>query len=167
MIDFDALIRALTESDVEFIIIGGLAASAHGSARSTSDLDVVYRRTTENIDRLVRALTPLTPYLRGAPAGLPFVWDARTIRNGLNFTLITSKGDIDLLGEVTGGGGYDQLLPDSIELELFGIRARCLGLERLIQVKRAAGRAKDFEAVAELEAILEERQRQQGDSRDK
>lgn len=158
MIDFDALITALRESDVEFIIIGGFAASAHGSARSTSDLDVVYSRTTENIDRLVRALTPLKPYLRGAPVGLPFVWDARTIRNGLNFTLITTKGDIDLLGEVIGGGSYDQLLPDSIELELFGMRVRCLGLERLIYVKRAAGRAKDFEAVAELEAIVEEKQ---------
>jgi predicted nucleotidyltransferase len=166
MIDFEALIRALTESNVEFIIIGGLAASAHGSARATSDLDVIYRRTTENIDRLVRALAPLNPYLRGAPAGLPFVWDARTIRNGLNFTLLTSKGDLDLLGEVTGGGSYEQLLPDSIELELFGMRTCCLALERLIHVKRAAGRPKDFEAVAELEAILEEKQRRQADSRD-
>lgn len=160
MIDFEALIKALTESNVEFIVIGGLAASAHGSARSTSDLDVVYRRTTENIGRLVRALAPLNPYLRGAPEGLPFVWDLATVRNGLNFMLVTSKGDIDLLGEVTGGGPYERLLEDSIELELLGKTIRCLGLQRLINVKRAAGRPKDLEAVAELEAILEERQLQ-------
>ena len=70
------------------------------------------------------------------------------------------------MGEVIGGGNYDQLLPDSIKLELFGVSVCCLALERLIQVKRAAGRPKDFEAVAELEAILEERKRQQRDSRD-
>jgi len=160
MIDFESLIRALAESNVEFIIVGGLAASAHGSARSTSDLDVVYSRSAENIDRLVKALAPLSPYLRGAPAGLPFSWDSRTIRNGLNFTLVTSKGDIDLLGEIVGGGSYERLLKDSLELEIFGMKALCIGLRALIHAKRAAGRAKDLEAVAELEALLEERERQ-------
>jgi len=159
MIDFQALMSLLVNSGLEFIVIGGLAASAHGSARSTRDLDIVYRRTRENVDRLVSALSPINPYLRGAPPGLPFVWDARTILSGLNFTLTTSLGDLDLLGEVTGGGGYEQLLDHSIEVELFGVKLRCLGLERLIHVKRAAGRPKDFEAVAELEAILEERER--------
>jgi hypothetical protein len=77
----------------------------------------------------------------------------------LNFTLITGLGAIDLLGEITGGGGYDDLLPYSVQLQLFGIECFCLGLERLIYVKRAAGRPKDFEAIAELEAILEERKR--------
>ena len=91
---------------------------------------------------------------------MPFVWDLATVRNGLNFTLVTSKGDIDLLGEVTGGGPYERLLEDSVELELLGKTVRCLGLQRLINVKRAAGRPKDLEAMAELEAILEERQLQ-------
>jgi hypothetical protein len=155
---FDQLIPLLVRAKVEFIIVGGAAASAHGSARSTEDLDVVYRRTPGNVVRLVQALAPLQPYLRGAPPGLPFRWDEQTIRNGLNFTLITSLGALDLLGEITGGG-YDDLLPHSVQLHLFGVECWCLGLERLIQVKRAAGRPKDFEAIAELEAILEECQR--------
>lgn len=157
MTNFRELIRVLGQNQVEFIIVGGLAATVHGSSRFTKDLDVVYRRTPDNVTRLVNALVNDQPYLRGAPPGLPFSWDERTIWNGLNFTLITGLGAIDLLGEITGGGGYDDLLPYSVQLQLFDIKCFCLGLERLIYVKRAAGRPKDFEAIAELEAILEER----------
>jgi predicted nucleotidyltransferase len=158
--NFHALLQALAAADVEFIIVGGAAATAHGSARLTEDLDAVYRRTPENIKRLVNALSPYHPYLRGAPSGLPFKWDEKTVSNGLNFTLTTAIGAIDFLGEITGGGVYEDLLAHSIELRLFGVTCLCLGLERLIYVKRAAGRPKDFEAIAELEAILEERRRQ-------
>jgi hypothetical protein len=159
MTDFRALISMLAAAGVEFIIVGGAAATAHGSARLTQDLDVVYRRTPENISRLVRALAPYGPYLRGAPPGLPFRWDEATVSRGLNFTLKTSLGALDLLGEITGGGGFDDLSPDSVRLRLYGVECLCLGLERLIQVKRAAGRPKDLEAIAELEAILEEREK--------
>jgi len=122
-------------------------------------LDVVYARDDSNLDRVVAALSPLAPYLRGAPAGLPFRLDTETLRRGLNFTLTTSLGELDLLGEITGGGGYERLLPDSVEAPLFGVRCRYLGLERLILVKRAAGRPKDLQAIAELEALKEERDR--------
>lgn len=159
MVDFERLIRLLASSGVEFILVGGAAAVAHGSARLTQDLDVVYRRTPENLDRLVHALTPEAPYLRGAPPGLPFQWDAGTLRRGLNFTLTTRMGDLDLLGEIVEGGGYDDLLPHARTLEAFGVRCLCLGLRRLIEVKRAAGRPRDLEAVAELEALLEEEER--------
>ncbi len=77
---------------------------------------------------------------------------------GLNFTLETSVGPLDLLGEVTGGGRYEDLLSQSIEVEVFGIRCRCLDLRALIGTKRAAGRPKDLEAIAELEVISEEQQ---------
>lgn len=90
------------------------------------------------------------------PPGLPFHLDGQTIRNGLNFTLTTAIGEIDLLGEITAGGGYEELLPYSVILEVFGVRCQCLGLDRLIFVKRAVGRPKDLEALAELETMLEE-----------
>lgn len=159
MTDFPALLRALSEAGVEYILVGGVAATVHGSARLTQDLDVVYRRSEENLNRLVQALAPHRPYLRGAPPGLPFRWEARTIRQGLNFTLTTDLGEIDFFGELTGGGRYEDLLPDCVKITVFGIECRCLGLERLIQVKRAAGRPKDLEAIAELEAIREQRER--------
>lgn len=156
MTDFAKLLGALTEGQVRFIVVGGAAATAHGSVRLTLDLDVVYERTEENIDRLVSALDSGKPYLRGAPRNLPFQWTPKTIQNGLNFTLSTTWGDIDLLGEISGGGGYAELQPHTVLLQLFGNACECLNLERLIYVKRAAGRPKDFDAVAELEAIQEQ-----------
>jgi predicted nucleotidyltransferase len=157
--DFASLLLALTDGEVEFIVIGGMAAVAHGSAHVTVDLDVVYARTPENLVRLAAALRPLSPYLRGAPAGLPFDFDPPTIRAGLNFTLVTSAGDVDLLGEVAGGGTFASLLPRSVEREVFGLRVRFVDLPTLIHLKRAAGRPKDLERIAELEALLEESKR--------
>ena len=157
--DFEGLIRTLADAQVEFILVGGLAATVHGSARATYDVDIVYRRSAENIERLARALAPLTPYLRDAPPGLPFRLEAGTILRGLNFTLSTSLGALDLLGEIAGGGTYETLLSDVATISVFGRECRCIGLKRLIELKRAAGRPRDLEAVAELEALLEERER--------
>ncbi|MBM3777309.1 MAG: hypothetical protein FJW23_03585 [Acidimicrobiia bacterium] len=156
MTDFEGLLRTLNDGGVEFILIGGVAAAAHGAARATYDLDILYSRSPANLDRLAAALTPLDPYLRGAVAGLPFRWDAGTLTHGLNFTLTTSLGDLDLMGEVTHGGTYERLLPDTEAVTLFGAAYRVLSLGRLIEVKRAAGRPKDLEAIAELEAIRDE-----------
>ena len=157
MTDFQRLVGSLAEGDVDFVIVGGLAATVHGSARLTQNIDVVYARDEANLARLVEALAPFEPYLRGAPPGLPFEWSADTLRRGLNFTLTTSVGDIDLLGEITGGGGYTDLLAHTIEIDLFGQECRCLDLQSLIRTKRAAGRPRDLQMLAELEALLEER----------
>ena len=161
MIDLERALQELHRSGVGFIIIGGVAATIHGSARVTQDLDIVYARTPDNFARLAAALAPHAPYLRGAPPGLPFRWDAETIRRGLNFTLTTTLGDVDLLGEIVGGGGYADLLPHSPIVKVSGLDYRCLSLARLIHVKRAAGRPKDLEAIAELEALREERRDQE------
>jgi predicted nucleotidyltransferase len=157
--NFPEILPLLLRHGVRFVLIGGGAATVHGSARLTLDVDVVYARDPDNLKRLVAALSPCQPYLRGAPPGLPFRWDERTIQSGLNFTLTTTLGDLDLLGEVTGGGNYEQLLPFTQELSAFGISCRVVTLERLIQLKRAAGRPKDLEIIAELQALLEERRK--------
>lgn len=159
MTDIKALLHVLAQGGVEFILVGGVAATVHGSSRLTLDVDVLYRRTQENIRRLVLALTPYRPYLRGAPPGLPFRWESATIERGLNFTLTTDIGNLDLFGEIVGGGSYEELQSHSIAIQVFGIECRCLSLEQLIAVKRAAGRPKDLEVIAELEAILEEHSR--------
>ncbi len=158
MTDFPSIIPLLVSAEIEFVIIGGAAAIAHGSARLTEDLDIVYRRTDENIERLVQTLAPYKPYLRGAPPGLPFKLDRATMLRGLNFTLTTSLGDVDLLGEIAGGGNYENLVTDSVLIRLFGTECRCISLEQLIYAKRAAGRPKDIESIAELESLLIERQ---------
>jgi hypothetical protein len=145
----------LVRARAEFIVIGGVAATIHGSARATYVVDLLYSRNEENIQRLANSLAPHKAHLREAPPGLPFDWDAKTIRNGLNFTLTTELGDIDLLGDV-GGETYQTLSPHSFEVEAFGVRFKCLDLPTLIRIKEAAGRPKDREAVAELRVLLEE-----------
>lgn len=157
--DFPALIRRLAGSGVEFIVIGGVAGAIHGSAHVTYDLDILYRRTRENMEKLATALEPVKPYLRGAAPGLPFRLDAPTLERGLNFTLVTTEGDLDLLGEVAGGGTYEQVLPDTESAQIEQAKFLCISLRRLILLKRAAGRPKDINMIAELEALLEERER--------
>jgi len=159
--DYAKVLKALTDGGVEFVLIGGVAANLHGSARATFDVDVVYSRGRANITSLVKSLAPFKPYLRGAPPGLPFQFDEATVRNGLNFTLETTLGDVDVLGEVAGGGNYFQLLPHTVEMEAFSIRCKCVTLERLIQLKRAAGRPKDLESLAELQLLLENRRKRE------
>jgi hypothetical protein len=158
MTRFADLLRVLSSAHVNFILVGGVASAAHGSPRSTQDVDVVYSRENENLKRLADALAPLHPYLRGAPPGLPFRLDEATLRSGLNFTLTTDLGWLDLLGEITGGGNYEDLLQHSVLVSVFDCQTRLLNLDSLIQTKRAAGRPKDLEAVAELE-ILRDRKR--------
>ena len=162
MTDFERVIRIFSEAGIECVIVGGLAATIHGSARLTQDVDFVYARDRANVGRLVAALKPYSPYLRGAPPGLPFEWSEATIERGLNFTLTTALGDIDLLGEITGGGDYHALVSHSVDVEMFTFRCRCLDLPGLIRAKRAAGRPKDIEALAELEALLVERDDESG-----
>lgn len=156
---FDKLLPLLANGGVEFVLVGGVAGNVLGSARLTFDVDVVYSRSKANLERIAALLKPLSPYLRGAPPGLPFAFDVPTLRNGLNFTLTSSLGDLDLLGEVVGGGSYRDLLPHTFIVEAFGVKFRCVDLPTLIKLKRAAGRPKDLESIAELQALFEETER--------
>lgn len=156
MNDFERLIGALAAAKVRYIIVGGVAAILHGATRLTQDLDILYARDDENLESLVRAIAPMRPRLRGAPPGLPFLFDAATLKRGLNVTLETTAGSLDLLGEMAGGGTFARLAGETVEAELFGHRVLCLSRRALIDAKRAAGRAKDFEVIAELEVIDEE-----------
>ena len=164
MTDFKRLLSVLTEARVEFVLVGGMAAIVHGGSHVTEDLHIVYRRSSENIDCLVRALSPQRHYLRAAPPNLPFMWDAKTIGPGPNFTLNTALGQIDLLGEIVGGGSYDDLLPYCTAIEVYGMSCMVIRLERLIHVKRAAGRRKDLDAIAELELLRDQMSNRRDDA---
>jgi hypothetical protein len=152
---FERAVQALCDASVEFVVIGGLSATFHGSARVSYDLDICYSRASANLRRLTEALAPFHPRPRGFPAGLPFVWDEGTLRNGTVFTLQTDIGEIDLLAEVTGLGAFDEVKLHSITVEAFERQVPTLDLTGLIQAKRAAGREKDLSALPELESLLE------------
>lgn len=152
-IEFRQFIDALVENQVEFVIIGGVALVLHGSPRITQDLDICYARHPENLHRLAAALRPFRPMLRGAPPGLPFVLDARTLDSGLNFTLTTEPGDIDILGEVSGVGGYDRVAADAVPMDVYGHRVLVMSLSALERAKRAAGRLKDLVDLEEIEKL--------------
>ena len=153
----DEIIHVLVGGNVDFILVGGIAAMAHGLARVTVDVDVVHSRAPANLTRIVNTLRPYQPFLRNFPRELPFLWDEQTLQNGMNLTLTTTLGELDLLGEVSGGGNYEQLLPFSERLELFDCFCQCVTLEQLIILKRAAGRPKDIAVLAELKALLKAR----------
>jgi hypothetical protein len=153
----NAMIQALkhlARHEVEFVVVGGIAAALNGASRTTQDVDIVYRRNPDNFAKIVRALAPLNPYLRGAPPGLPFIFDEETLAKGLNFTLTTTLCDLDLIGEAPGGGEFDKLIANAEVARDDEGTIYFASLPDLIRMKRAAGRPKDFEALAELEILL-------------
>ena len=107
---FERIVELLDGHGVEFVVIGGRAEALLGSARVTYDVDLCYRRTTENLKRLASALPHLNPKLRGAPPDLPFRLDAESLALGNNFTFTTDAGDLDLLGWLEPLGGYDDIV---------------------------------------------------------
>ena len=151
----EASLRLLGEHKVDCVIVGGIAAAIHGSMLLTNDVDVCYDRDPENLKRLEGALQSVHARLRNAPEGLPFILDAETLKRGLNFTFSTDIGDLVLLGEVRGVGHYEDVLVDSITVELFDYRFVVIDISKLVLAKRAAGRPKDLMALPELEAIQE------------
>lgn len=161
------LLKAVVTADAEVILIGGLALVSRGIIRPTADLDLCYRVSRENADRLIAALQPLHPRLRVAPTpeasllARMFRFDARTLRDGPNLTLMTDAGPLDLLAHVSGLGSYNEVRAASTDLTLFDITIPVLDLDGLMRAKRAAGRTKDLAVLPELEALLHLRGLQQ------
>lgn len=155
----EEFITLLNNAQVEYVVIGGVALVAHGSARATFDLDICYKRTKGNVEMLCRALAPYHPRLRGAPRDLPFRFDAKTVMAGLNFTLATDLGDFDLLAEVAGLGSYDAVYKSSQLKKVENITCRVLSLDGLYRAKKAAGRDKDIEALKEIKGLKELKER--------
>jgi hypothetical protein len=151
------MIAGLSRSGISFVVVGGLAASAHGSARVTDDLDVCYDTAPSSLAALAHLLSSWRAYPRGVERGLPFIIDVQTLRSAPVLTLETSKGNLDLLDIVAGVGDYKACLAASEQIDVtvdgHAVRFHALTLPALIQAKRAAGRRKDIDHLVELEAI--------------
>lgn len=151
--------RAFAELDaagVDYIVIGAVAAGLYGSSALTADLDICYDRSRDNVDALASVLRGLHARLRGAPPGVRFRLDARTLLAGDSFTFVTDAGDLDILATPSGTNGYPDLARSAQVFELDGISVRAASLEDLMRMKRAAGRPKDLFHLEILAALRDE-----------
>ncbi len=148
------MLQGLRAREIKFVVVGGVAATAHGSRRVTDDLDICYEGVDGNVAKLAKTLSKWEAYPRGIEPGLPFFMDARQFRITPIMTLTTREGFIDVLDIVKGVGDYSKCRKRSTAVEAFGIKFRVLNLPALIDAKRAAGRPKDIDQLPELEALL-------------
>ena len=151
------LLGVLVRHEVEFVVVGGVAAVINGAPITTSDLDILHRRTPENVRRLVAAVTEIDATFRT---------DSRKIRPneshllGPGHALLqTTLGVLDSLGTIETSTTYEDVLVDTFVTEVAGLSIRALTLERLIKVKEQTGRPKDLRMLPELRATLAERNR--------
>lgn len=152
---FDSILRGLAKSKVSFVVVGGVAAAAHGATRLTNDIDICYDAMDRaNVDALGKLLHRWKAYPRGVEKGLPFIMDGRTLRGAPMLTLTSTEGDVDVMDRISGVGDYKSVRAHSQRIAAFGLQFRVIDLPTLIKAKRAAGRPRDFEHLPELEALL-------------
>ncbi len=151
----DKLLRCLIDGGVDFVIVGGIAAIAHGALRTTLDLDIVAAFNRDNMDRLLRALRDFHPRNSARPDLGELRATPEELAGYRNLYLTTDVGELDVLGELPPVGGYAEAAASAIQVELFGKRCAILGLDHLIAIKEFLGRPKDQEALRELRAIRE------------
>jgi hypothetical protein len=152
--DTEKLLSALLDAGVEFVVIGGTAALAHGATTPTLDLDVAAPFTRDNLERLLAALMPFRPH-HVARRDLGVVWQTPAELEKFRLLLLeTSAGRLDVLGNVEPLGGFDRL--ETVEMELVpGRQVPVLALDQLIEIKTHLRRPKDKIVEAELRAIRE------------
>lgn len=150
-----ALVQALVDGGVDFVIVGGVAVVLQAMPRFTKDLDICYSTAQDNLDALGSVLVGLSARLRGIPETVPFVPDGRTLRQTQMLCLTTPAGDIDLLVEPDGAPDYDTLRERASVMELSGRSVRIASIEDMLAMKRAAGRPQDLADIESLEVARE------------
>ena len=149
--NFLKILRKLAEDDVEFVVVGGIAANFHGSSIATFDCDVIVDMSAVNLDRLAKALSEFSPTFRDKEPPQSFD-EVMAARDGWkNIYLATSAGILDCLGKIKGLGGFEECWSRSVEADFGGFSIRFLNREALIEAKKAMGRPKDLLTVAQLE----------------
>lgn len=149
-----ALLRRLVTEKVEFVLVGGMAAIAHGSASVTEDVDVCIRFDEPTLRGVFRALAGSHPRERMNPARPPLGEDPLRFVGYPNLYVTTDEGVIDFLGEITGLGPYERVSANAVTLQVADFAARVVSIEDLIKSKRTLGRPKDHRVARELEAVL-------------
>lgn len=149
-LDIDRIVAVLRRHEVDFVVIGGIAVLAHGHPRATFDLDFVADRSMINMRRLGAALGELGAAVRGVDGALLDVdpTDPDQLAAGANWTLVTTAGWLDFMPGAPGLRTYDEIAADAVTVREGTFRV--VGLDDLIRMKRASGRAKDLDDIAAL-----------------
>ena len=155
--DLEALLRALVDAGVEFIVVGGAAAVIHGAPVTTQDLDIVPRQDDAGISRLLAALRSLDTRFRPVKPERDIAPDESHLRGQGQLNLITTHGPLDILLRLHDARGYDELLPRSVDVADGDLRIRVIDLETLIEIKRSTGRARDALVLPLLLALRNRR----------
>lgn len=157
--DFLAILKTLAEYKADFIVVGGVCAVLHGAPVSTFDLDLVHSRTPDNIDRLMSALESLEAYYRGQGTRIIKPKQVHLLSPGHQL-LMTRAGPLDLLGVIGKGRGYQELLKNTVEVQVSShLKVRILDLDTLIKVKEETARERDKAVLPVLRRTLEEKSR--------
>lgn len=148
------LVELLAKSGVELVLVGGLAAAAQGAPIATFDVDIVHRRTAENVERLLAVLGSIDARYRGRPGGDVLRPTSAILLGPGHSLLMTSLGPLDVLGAIEGGRDYDALLPRSAIVEIRGRSVHVLELELIVELKRQSSHPKDLARLPILEETL-------------
>ena len=154
------IIQTLVAHEVDFIVVGGMAAVLQGAPVHTIDLDIVYALSEPNITRLELALTELRAIFRDDPRRI--VPNRSHLQSRGHKLLQTTAGPLDVLATIEMATTFEDLLPDSDWLEIDGARFRVLSLARLIVVKEQLNRTKDQAMLVLLRATLDELKKPRG-----
>lgn len=157
----EAVFRALAEEEVEFVLVGGLAATAHGASLVTFDIDLCFRRTGDNCERLARALQRLEMEIF-PPRQMSIPITPELLQSYRLLHLRGPAGRLDLLAEIPGLGTYDDLFPGATRIDLLGISVPVLTLDQLIQAKSVLQQSKDRQ---HLDQLLQVRRLKEGEEK--
>lgn len=152
--DLTTLLVRMADSGVEFVLVGALAAVAQGAPLTTQDVDVVHRRTPENVDRLLAFLAQVNARYRGHPAVPPLVPTKETLIGAGHQLLVTDLGPLDVLGAIEGGRTYEELAPNAAAIPVAGATIQVLRLSALAELKRGSTAPKDRLTLAILEETI-------------
>lgn len=152
--DPDRIFSALSAHKVAFVVIGGIARVLHGSAQTTGDSDVLVARDEQNLNNLAAALADLDARLMVGHEVRAFRADSDRLRMGVNFSWMTTAGQVDTFGEAEGGFRYDDVVQNAVEvITAAGNRIKVASIDQLLEMKRRLVRPKDVRDVEELEQL--------------